>query len=186
MLVYSFDYRTREFVCPHELGDTDRDPRNPDDYLLPGNAVEVAPPVVSAGQAAVWEDGDWVVRPDHRGETWWDVDGHPIVVVEIGDPVAAGLSATPPPPAIADYRYAIQAHIDATARERNYDSGVTCASYVNSTNATWAAEATAFTAWRDAVWAYAYAELEKVVNEERPQPTVEDFLAELPAFTWPS
>src|SRR5690606_14934315 len=88
----------------------------------------------------------------------------------------------PGPPTLEDYRTAIQAHVDATARERQYDSGVSCASYVNSTVQQWAAEAAAFVAWRDAVWAHAFTELDKVLNEERPQPTVEEFLLELPAM----
>lgn len=98
----------------------------------------------------------------------------------------------PPPPepptpeqVIEQFRVAIQAHVDATAQSRRYDNGISLASYVNSTVPQWAAEATAFVAWRDAVWAYSYAELDKVLNEEREQPTVEDFLAELPAISWP-
>ena len=90
-----------------------------------------------------------------------------------------------PPPTIDDYRRAIQNHVDATAQQRAYDSGVTCSSYVNSTNPVWAAEAAAFVAWRDAVWAYAYAELEKVEAGTRPQPSVAEILAELPAMGWP-
>jgi len=91
----------------------------------------------------------------------------------------------PPPPTLEDYKRAIQALIDATAREKKYDDGKSCATYVNSTVQQWAAEAAAFVAWRDAVWAYAFTELDKVLNEERPQPTVEEFLLELPAMQWP-
>jgi len=91
----------------------------------------------------------------------------------------------PPPPTLEDYRIAIQAHVDATAQERQYDSGVSCASYVNSTVQQWAAEAAAFVAWRDAVWAYAFTELDKVLNGQRPQPTIDEFLLELPAMQWP-
>lgn len=87
---------------------------------------------------------------------------------------------------IDDYRLAIQSHIDATAGQRSYDSGITCASYVGSTNPIWAAEAAAFTAWRDAVWTHAYVELAKVEGGQRPQPAVETILAELPALTWPN
>jgi len=86
--------------------------------------------------------------------------------------------------AINTYRTAIQRMIDATANERQYDSGATLASYVNSTIEHWAAEAQAFVAWRDAVWLYALAELDKVQKGEREQPSVDDFLAELPAFEW--
>ncbi|WP_455296515.1 hypothetical protein [Brucella pituitosa] len=83
------------------------------------------------------------------------------------------------------YRLEIQAMIDAKASERQYDSGATLASYVNSTIEQWAAEAQGFVAWRDAVWIYALAEFDKVQAGERDQPSVEDFLGELPAFEWP-
>lgn len=89
-------------------------------------------------------------------------------------------------PSLDDYRLAIQSHIDAAAGQRSYDSGLTCASYVGSTNPTWAAEASAFVAWRDAVWVYAYAELAKVEGGQRPQPTVETILDELPSMVWPA
>lgn len=92
----------------------------------------------------------------------------------------------PGPPTLEDYRVAIRDYVDATAQSRNYDNAVSCASYVNSTNTQWAAEAEAFVAWRDAVWAYAFAELEKVQDGTRPQPTIEEFLQELPAMVWPT
>jgi hypothetical protein len=41
-------------------------------------------------------------------------------------------------------------------------------------------------AWRSAVWTYSTAELGKVLAGERAQRTVEEFIAELPAFEWPS
>jgi len=84
--------------------------------------------------------------------------------------------------ALDTYRSAIRNLIDNKASERQYDSGATLASYVNSTNEQWAAEALAFVAWRDQVWVYALAELNKVRSGEREQPSVEDFLNELPEF----
>jgi hypothetical protein len=89
-------------------------------------------------------------------------------------------------PTETDYEAAIQAMVDTTATERKFRDGVTMASYVNSTNPQWAAEAIAFVAWRDGVWAYAYAELEQVKTGQRPQPTVEDFLAEIEPIDWPA
>lgn len=102
--------------------------------------------------------------------------------------LATGLPIEPyaaPPLTIDDYRVAIQAKVDATARSRSYDSGITCASYVGSTNADWAAEASAFVTWRDAVWTHAYIELAKVEAGQRPQPTIPQIIAELPAIDWP-
>lgn len=89
-------------------------------------------------------------------------------------------------PTETDYETAIQALVDATATERKFRDGVTMASYVNSTNLQWAAEAIAFVAWRDGVWAYAYSELDKVMNGQRTQPTIEEFLAEIDPIDWPS
>lgn len=89
-------------------------------------------------------------------------------------------------PTETDYEAAIQMLVDATATERKFRDGVTMASYVNSTNSQWAAEALAFVAWRDGVWAYAYSELDKVMNGQRPQPTVEAFLAEIEPIDWPN
>lgn len=94
-----------------------------------------------------------------------------------------------PPPSLEDYRAAIRAHVDATAQARDYDNAVSCASYANSTNPQWAAEAQAFVAWRDAVWSYVFAELAKVENGQRPQPAIEEFVGELTAavpMEWPS
>ena len=86
---------------------------------------------------------------------------------------------------IEQFRVAIQTHVDETAKARNYDSGVSLASYTSSTNPVWASEAAAFVAWRDAVWAYAYAELDKVIAGEREAPTISDFIAELTPVSWP-
>lgn len=84
------------------------------------------------------------------------------------------------------FQAAIQAHVDQTAKDRLYDNGHSLAGYVNSTVAAWAAESAAFVAWRDAVWLYAYSEMEKVMNGLRETPTVEAFIAELPAIEWPA
>lgn len=90
----------------------------------------------------------------------------------------------PPPPESSDYQRAIDAYIDAAATAKSYASGVSCASYVKSTNVQWASEAETFIAWRDAVWAYAYAELDKVLTGKREAPSVSGFIEELPAIRW--
>ncbi|TPK38710.1 hypothetical protein [Mesorhizobium sp. B2-5-3] len=87
---------------------------------------------------------------------------------------------------LASFQTAIQSLVDQTAKSRFYADGNALAGYVASTVSDWSAEATAFLAWRDAVWVYAYGELDKVTAGERSIPTVEAFLAELPAMQWPS
>lgn len=108
------------------------------------------------GKDYEWQEGEWVQKP------------------------------TPPPvPSVNDYERAIQRHIDQTARERKYSDGTSCAGYVSSTVPGWAAEAHAFVAWRDAVWAYAFAELENVQNGLREPPSVVELISELPKIQWP-
>jgi hypothetical protein len=111
--------------------------------------------------------------------------------VQIGWSYSGGTFSPPPPdpappPTVEDYRVAIQALVDSAARSRNYNDGTALAGYKDSTVPKWSTEAIAFIAWRDAVWLYAYSELDKVTAGERAQPTVNDFLTELPAIDWPA
>jgi len=84
----------------------------------------------------------------------------------------------------ADYARAVQGHIEAAAVSRRYDSAASCASYIASTNAAWAAEAAAFIAWRDAVWTQVYA-AQAAHDPEAPPPTIAAVIAALPEIVWP-
>ncbi|MGZ2501728.1 hypothetical protein EHI47_11780 [Rhizobium leguminosarum] len=114
--------------------------------------------------------------------------------IDVADDVFAGFVKdgtgwkAPPsePVAVDDYQHAIQRLVDEKASARRYNSGDALASYVASTVPAWKAEAEAFVAWRDAVWQYAYAELAKVQAEARDQPSIADFLLELPEIVWPN
>lgn len=108
----------------------------------------------------------------------WTPD--PATIITAAQKAEAARAAT-----VSTFQAAIQAHVDATAKARNYSDGNSLAGYVNSTVVKWSAEAVAFVAWRDAVWVYSYAELDKALGGQRPIPTVEDFIAELPAISWP-
>ena len=79
---------------------------------------------------------------------------------------------------------AVQAHMDTVAQTRGYDNIHTACSYVNSTDEIFAAEGAACLAWRDSVWRKCYDILAEVQAGSRPIPTVEDLIAELPAFDW--
>lgn len=89
-----------------------------------------------------------------------------------------------PSPTQNDYKDAIQAHLDATARGRSYADGVSFASYKDSTNPQWALEATTFIAWRDQVWASAYTTLASVLAGQQPQPTMSELIGSLPEIAW--
>lgn len=128
------------------------------------NAIEVEP-----GNIPDWAAG-W---PQLSGEAWigWSWDG-----TSYSPPEA-------PPPTLEEYRAAVQAHVDAAAVSRLYDSGVSLASYLGSTNPTWAAEAAAFVAWRDAVWAFVYGLWADPPSDG--DSSIEALIAALPEITWP-
>lgn len=83
------------------------------------------------------------------------------------------------------YTAAIKAHLDATANHGQYDGIQTAITYRDDPNPRYAAEGLALFNWRSAVWTYATAELDRVTTGQREIPTVEEFIAELPAFDWP-
>jgi len=97
-------------------------------------------------------------------------------------------SASPPslPELLEQARRLVEDHVNEVARTRRYTDAVSCASYVASTNTTWAAEAAAFVAWRDTIWAQIYALEDKALaGEISTVPTAEELIAGLPKIAWP-
>ena len=95
---------------------------------------------------------------------------------------------TPPEPTPAEiirsYENAVQAYLDQTAQSRDYDNTYTCLSYLNSTNETWKTESNIFNAWRDQVWEKCHEILNKVLNGEITQPTIDELIIQLPKIEW--
>jgi len=79
---------------------------------------------------------------------------------------------------------AIQAHMDAKAKERGYDNIVSACSYAGYEN-TFRVEGEAYGIWRASCWHYAYAQLGLILSAERSMPTIEAFIAELPVLVLP-
>ncbi|MGO4558337.1 hypothetical protein [Mesorhizobium sp. 2RAF21] len=123
-----------------------------------------------AGADLAYVDGVLLVPPEH-------VDQVELLMGRLGELRAA--AAQP------QFRQAIQAHIDGLAQSRNYNDGGSLAGYRGSSVPAWAAEAEVFCTWRDNVWVYAYAEMDKVRAGTREIPTIDAFIAELPAIVWP-
>jgi hypothetical protein len=83
-----------------------------------------------------------------------------------------------------EYQQAMQSHVNLTAMQRDYENGVACASYANSSNLKWKAEAEAFIIWRDAIWSYAIAFYDEI-QQTGILPDVETFISNAPEMTWP-
>lgn len=77
-------------------------------------------------------------------------------------------------------------YLDTVAQERQYDSAVSCASYISSTVVQWKAQAEAFVSWRDSVFVYTIAQVQLMQSGSRTVPTFEEFKTELPQMVWPS
>jgi hypothetical protein len=103
--------------------------------------------------------------------------------------VAAGNTPTPADqPTFAQqvsaYEAAVQKVLDDYAALMRYESILSMASYVNSTNSQFKSEATAAIAWRDTVWASCYATLAAVQAGTQAMPSsITVFLATLPAHS---
>lgn len=76
---------------------------------------------------------------------------------------------------------AIDAYVEAQARAMGYNSAAACAGYRDSTVVAWAGEASAFIAWRDAVWQTAFT-LQAQYAAEQVIPPQAEVLAQLPAW----
>lgn len=114
------------------------------------------------------------------GHRWWDdyqawlATGNAPDPAQTQEQALEELSST--------FEQAIQGRLDAEARARGYDSIATAVSYAEEPAvAKFQEDGKTLRAWRSLVWAYAYQELGKVKAGERSIPTLDDFLAELPA-----
>lgn len=122
----------------------------------------------------------------HSSLTWMDAP----VGCEVGWVLNGGVLEAPTIPAPtmdeiqAQYTAALMDLINNKASERSYDNQYTIISFLSSTNATWAQEATDFNVWRDSVWVYAIQVFTDVQNEVISLPTLADFLAGVPTLTW--
>lgn len=85
---------------------------------------------------------------------------------------------------IQEIKDRIQQLLDDTARQKNYDNGVSLASYANSTIDSFKQEALSFIEWRDTVWNTCYHYLDLYQKGEYEFTTVSDFLSLLPTFNW--
>jgi len=143
-------------------------------YCKVENGMVVNRAVFDAEMPEDWPDREAWVQND-AAQIGWSHDGEEFI---------APPAPEEPLPTVEMYQNAIQATVDAAAQSKQFNDGVTLASYKDSTNPIWAAQATAFIAWRDQVWAYSYAQLAEVEAGQREQPSIADFIVELPAIEW--
>lgn len=83
MQIYNYD-TSGVYIGAHTLDDSDRDPLNPSEFLIPADCTTVAPPPMLENDGALWGGSEWQIKPDYRGTKYWlnDVEH---VMTELGD-----------------------------------------------------------------------------------------------------
>lgn len=88
-----------------------------------------------------------------------------------------------PPPTLADFDAAMEAHLYEERAARGYTTREPDA-YLNSSVPRWAQDARDWVAHRDAVMAYALTLMNQVDDGERDAPTMAEFNAGMPTIEW--
>ena len=79
----------------------------------------------------------------------------------------------------------ISIYCDSVAKEKKFDTALSCASYVSSTVDEWRNQTLVFVSWRDAVFSYLIQQLPLMKSGQRSIPTFQEFKSELPVIEWP-
>jgi hypothetical protein len=120
--VYLFDELTGEYRGTYEAHES---PLEPGNYIAPVHSTEVAPPVLTTNQVAVFSGGIWTAVPDFRGQTWFDqTSGSPIKILLLGQP-ASNFAATLPAALQLAQAKAVQVAIIEAARDAARFANVT-------------------------------------------------------------
>lgn len=93
MRIYHYNPSTKEYLGS---GIADESPLEPGQFLIPAHATTVEPPIIPAGQVAVFNGAGWNLLEDHRAEHLWSkATGLPARVTELG-PLPSTLTALAP------------------------------------------------------------------------------------------
>ena len=106
---------------------------------------------------------------------------------------AAPYLADPPPPTLeeqqemmkAEFTTAIDTYMNTFAMTRGYDTMASAATYYDDEDSIFNAEGTYAKRMRSQIYRVSYAILNAVLSGQRPMPTIEEVMAELPKLEWP-
>lgn len=153
--------------------EADESPLESGVFLIPAGCVETPPPELPAGMAARWVNGKWVLETI------------PVAPESPPEPKPEPQTQTPEQVQKA-FEDAIQLHMDNTARTFGYDDIKSAVTYAEEPAVQkFQLEGRGFRAWRSLVWGYTYEQEALVVAGLREQPSIVDFILELPELVIP-
>lgn len=94
MIFYSYDPTTLIFsgeVLAQE------NPVKKGEFLEPAFSTKDKPPVPGENQIPMFKDGSWTLMPNFAGKMFWDKNGVPGIMREVGVPLPDGATLTQPP-----------------------------------------------------------------------------------------
>lgn len=138
---------------------------------------QVAPELTSKGH---WEQR-WEIRSKF---TEYVQDGVTVTVAEQEKAALVIAAQQAQQLMIAQFDAALTNHLDQTAQAKRYDNRISCALRAGY-DGPFKAEGVAFAAWMDTCNASAYKKMAAVLSGQEQIPTVDEFIASLPAIVWP-
>ena len=94
MNIYHYSPTTGEYL---RMGYAKPDPLEPGRYLIPKYATTTAPPATGENEVAVFEGGEWVLKPDYRGQTFYvKATKEAVTITEIGVEPEESMTDVPP------------------------------------------------------------------------------------------
>jgi hypothetical protein len=81
MQIYNYHPKTGEYTGASQA---EKDPKHPDQFLMPAYSTDVAPPKETHGLVAVFNDNAWQLKEDHRGKILYTSQGAEIEVYGLG------------------------------------------------------------------------------------------------------
>ena len=79
MKIYNYNEFTGEYLS---VSQADESPLEEGVFLIPAFATELKPPEAKENEAVCFENGDWAVKPDFRGKTYFDTELKYIVIID--------------------------------------------------------------------------------------------------------
>ena len=152
----------------------------PDYNPLTQYTVEDAPVLTVKGH---WEQ-TWVVLP--RFTEYTDDQDVVHTVAEQEAAAIAADAAAKTQAFVVLVTTTTQARLDDFAKTRNYDGILSACTYASSSVLKFKTEGQYCVDSRDATWATLYTIMGQVQAGQRPMPTPEEILSELPVLTWPN